>query len=152
MNQDLVPIQSISASDGQTEATRRRFLELMGASLAMAGAVGCTRMPTEFIMPYVDPPEKAIPGRPSYYATANLVDGVAQGIVVESHLGRPTKVEGNPNHPASLGATDVHAQACVLDLYDPDRLKRISQSGEIREWEEFLLTVRRERAVRAYSC
>jgi molybdopterin-containing oxidoreductase family iron-sulfur binding subunit len=114
----------------------------MGASLAAAG-VGCTRMPTEFIMPYVDPPENAVPGRPSFYATASIVNGLAQGVLVESHLGRPTKIEGNPNHPASLGATDVHGQACVLDLYDPDRAKQVTQLGEVREWDEFLLGLTR---------
>ena len=94
----------------------------------MAGAAGCTRMPTDFIMPYVEPPERAIPGRPSYFATACLVNGLAEGIVVESHLDRPTKVEGNPGHPASMRATSVHAQACVLDLYDPDRAKQITEA------------------------
>jgi molybdopterin-containing oxidoreductase family iron-sulfur binding subunit len=137
---DFIPLESLSsASDDRDRDTRRRFLELMGASIAMAGAAGCTRQPTEFIMPYVEPPESAIPGRPSYYATARLVNGLAQGIVVETHLGRPTKVEGNPFHPASLGATDVHGQACVLDLYDPDRAKEMTEFGEARDWEGFLI-------------
>ncbi len=100
-------------------------------------------MPTQFIMPYVDPPENAVPGVPSYYATACIVNGVAEGVIVESHLGRPTKVEGNPNHPASLGATSVHGQACVFDLYDPDRAKEITEQGEFREWDAFLVRFRR---------
>ena len=77
---------------------------------------------------------EVIPGRPSTSRRV-LVNGMAQGIVVESHLGRPTKVEGNPAHPASLGATDVHGQSCVLDLYDPDRAKQITELGEPSEWE-----------------
>ena len=124
------------------EKSRRRFIELMGASLGLAGLTGCTRQPTEFIMPYVDPPENAIPGRPSYYATAVPVDGDAQGVIVETHLGRPTKVEGNPDHPASLGATSVLSQASVLDLYDPDRARAITYLGQPRGWSEFVSALR----------
>ena len=101
----------------------------MGASLGLAGLTGCTRQPTEFICPYVDPPEDAIPGRPLFFATAVPVDGIAEGVIVETHLGRPTKVEGNPAHPASLGSTSVLSQASVLDLYDPDRAQRNHSSG-----------------------
>ena len=135
----FVPLESLTAgaAEKQTEATRRRFLEVMGASIAMTAMAGCTRQPTEFILPYVNPPEGAIPGRPSYYATASVVNGCAQGIVVESHLGRPTKVEGNPQHPASMGATDVHGQSCVLDLYDPDRAKQVTENNASRDWESF---------------
>lgn len=120
-----------------SDASRRRFLSLMAGSLALAGLTGCTRQPTETIMPYVDPPENAVPGRPKYYATAVPAGGGAQGVIVESHLGRPTKVEGNPSHPGSLGASSVHSQACLMDLYDPDRAKEISYLGEIRAWEDF---------------
>ncbi len=120
-----------------SDASRRRFLSLMAGSLALAGLTGCTRQPTETIMPYVDPPENAVPGRPKYYATAVPANGGAQGVVVESHLGRPTKVEGNPGHPGSLGASSVHSQACLMDLYDPDRAKEISYLGEVRAWEDF---------------
>ncbi len=115
----------------------------MGASIAMTAMAGCTRQPTEFILPYVNPPEGVIPGRPSYYATASVVNGYAQGIVVESHLGRPTKVEGNPQHPASMGATAVHGQSCVLDLYDPDRAKQVTENDESRDWESFQLALTR---------
>jgi MoCo/4Fe-4S cofactor protein with predicted Tat translocation signal len=121
-----------------SEATRRRFLELAGASLALAGLTACTRQPVEKIVPYVEPPENAIPGHPLYFATAVPVAGLGQGVLVESHLGRPTKVEGNPLHPASLGATSVHSQACLLDLYDPDRSKQIGYSGRWASWESFL--------------
>jgi Fe-S-cluster-containing dehydrogenase component len=120
------------------DATRRRFLELMAASLAMATGAGCTRPPTEFLMPYVVPPEQAIPGVPKYYATAAISYGLAQGVIVESHLGRPTKIEGNPQHPASLGATNVISQACLLDLYDPDRSKDIMNSNHASSWDAFI--------------
>ena len=109
----------------------------MGASLGLAGLTGCTRQPTEFIVPYTDPPEHAIPGRPTYFATAVPLNGIAQGVIVETHLGRPTKMEGNPDHPGSLGATSVLTQASVLDLYDPDRAREITYLGDGRTWEEF---------------
>jgi len=116
---------------------RRQFLKLMGASLALAGLNACTRQPTENIMPYVRQPEEVIPGRPLFFATALPLGGVGCGVLVESHMGRPTKVEGNPDHPASLGATDIFAQASVLGLYDPDRSQVVTQIGEIRTWAAF---------------
>ena len=101
----------------------------MGASLALAGLTGCTRQPTEFIMPYVRQPEELIPGRPLFYATAMPLGGYATGLLVESHEGRPTKAEGNPEHPASLGACDPYSQAAILGLYDPDRSQALSFAG-----------------------
>src|SRR5436309_2042570 len=95
--------------------SRRRFLELLGASMALAGAASCAP-PREQIVPYVRPPQVAIPGKPLYFASAHVVDGFAQGILVETYLGRPTKIEGNPQHPDSLGATDAFGQASVLTL------------------------------------
>jgi molybdopterin-containing oxidoreductase family iron-sulfur binding subunit len=121
--------------------SRRQFMSLMAASLALAGTAGCTRQPPEAIMPYVDPPEHAIPGRPKFYATAAVTNGIGLGVLVESHLGRPTKVEGNPKHPASLGSTDVHAQSCLLDLYDPDRAKIITRRGQPQSWDDFLIAL-----------
>ena len=120
-----------------SEASRRRFLSLMAGSMALAGLTGCTRQPTETILPYVDPPENVIPGTPKYYASAAPVNGIAEGVIVESHLGRPTKVEGNPDHPASLGATSVHSQACLMDLYDPDRSREIFFQGVPQSWDTF---------------
>ncbi|HXI30984.1 MAG TPA: TAT-variant-translocated molybdopterin oxidoreductase, partial [Vicinamibacterales bacterium] len=117
---------------------RRTFLKLMGASLALAGVSACTRQPTERIVPYVRQPEELVPGRPLFYATAMAMGGVATGLLVESHEGRPTKVEGNPQHPSSLGATDVYAQAAILGLYDPDRSQTLTNLGEIRPWSAFL--------------
>jgi len=121
---------------------RRRFLKLMGASLALAGVTACTRQPPEKIVPYVRQPEELVPGKPLFYATAMPLGGVATGLLVESHEGRPTKIEGNPDHPGSLGATDVFAQAAVLGLYDPDRSQTLTNVGEIRPWAAFLGTIR----------
>ena len=96
----------------------------MGASIALAGLAGCRR-PVEKIIPYVIAPEQIIPGVPNYYATTMQRDLDAIGFVVENHEGRPTKIEGNPEHPSSLGKTDSFAQAEILNLYDPDRSKSV---------------------------
>jgi molybdopterin-containing oxidoreductase family iron-sulfur binding subunit len=117
---------------------RRELFKFVGASLALAGATACTRQPTEKIVPYVRQPEEIVPGKPLFYATAMTVGGFATGLLVESHMGRPTKVEGNPLHPASLGGTDAFAQAAVYSLYDPDRSQTILSLGEIRPWSAFL--------------
>ncbi len=131
------------ASEWDDPAGRRRFLKLMGASLALAGlGSACTRQPEEQIVPYVKTPEGTIPGRPLFFATAVLDGGYAKGVLVESHMGRPTKVEGNPDHPASLGGTDAFAQAAILDLYDPDRSQTLTYLGEIRPWNAFLAAMR----------
>jgi Fe-S-cluster-containing dehydrogenase component len=120
---------------------RRRFLELLGASLAMVGASACAP-PREQIVPYVRPPQDVVPGKALYFATAHVLDGFADGLLVESHLGRPTKVEGNPRHPASLGATDAFAQASILGLYDPTRSQALTFNGQIRTFADFLRDVR----------
>ena len=121
---------------------RRAFLKLMGASIALAGVTACTRQPAEKIVPYVRQPEELIPGRPMFFATSMTLGGVATGLLVESHEGRPTKIEGNPLHPGSLGAADTFAQAAILGLYDPDRSQTLTNLGEIRPWSAFLGTVR----------
>jgi len=123
---------------GKVEFGRRDFLKLISASMLLAGINACTRQPEEKIFPYVKPPEQLIGGRPLYFATANVRNGYACGVLVESHEGRPTKAEGNPDHPASLGATDVFAQAAVLTLYDPDRSQTVKHLGEINTWENFV--------------
>jgi molybdopterin-containing oxidoreductase family iron-sulfur binding subunit len=122
--------------------SRRDFLRLMGASVALAGLSGCTRQPREAIFPYVKQPEELVLGKPLFFATAVTLRGYASGVLVESHEGRPTKIEGNPDHPASRGATDVFGQAWVLDLYDPDRAQALTRSGRIRPWASFRETVR----------
>src|SRR5579864_6234860 len=124
--------------DWNDPESRRGFLRVMGASILLVGASACTRQPKEVIVPYVRQPEEVIPGRPLFYATAMPVAGIATGVLVESHLGRPTKIEGNPDHPASLGATDAFAQASVLELYDPDRSQTLTYLGDIRPWSGFL--------------
>jgi MoCo/4Fe-4S cofactor protein with predicted Tat translocation signal len=121
---------------------RRTFLKVMGASLALAGMTACTRQPAEKIVPYVRQPEELVPGRPLFYATAMSLGGVATGLLVESHEGRPTKIEGNALHPGSLGASDAFAQAAVLGLYDPDRSQTLTNVGEIRPWSAFLGSIR----------
>lgn len=118
--------------------SRRDFLKLLAAPLALAGLAACVPQPAELIMPYVEPPAGLTPGVAQYFATAMELDGYARGLLVESHQGRPVKVEGNPQHPASLGATDAFAQASILDLYDPARAQVITNRGRIRPWESFL--------------
>jgi MoCo/4Fe-4S cofactor protein with predicted Tat translocation signal len=137
------PQQAIGWSDDEDRVEgRRNFLKLMGASLALAGLSACTRQPTEYIMPYVKQPEELVPGRPLFYATASTLNGIASGLLAESHEGRPTKMEGNPEHPATLGACDPFSQASVLQLYDPDRSQAVTYGGEIRSWADFLGTMR----------
>jgi MoCo/4Fe-4S cofactor protein with predicted Tat translocation signal len=127
------PRQAAGIRDAGTG--RRDFLKLMSASLALAGLGACTRQPEERIVPYVKQPERIVFGQPLFFATAMPLGGFGVGVVVESHEGRPTKVEGNPAHPASLGATDVAAQGSVLGLYDPDRSKVVTSAGQIRTWQ-----------------
>ena len=131
--------------DWNDPASRRTFLSLMGASVALAGASACTVQPKELIVPYVRQPEEMIPGKPLFYATAMSVAGVATGVLVESHLGRPTKIEGNPEHPASLGATDAAMQASILTLYDPDRSKTVTYDGNISGWGSFITALTQAR-------
>jgi molybdopterin-containing oxidoreductase family iron-sulfur binding subunit len=140
------------AVPGPSALSRRQFLTLMGASLALAGVSGCSvrPAPSREIVPYVRAPEEIIPGKPLFYATAMTLGGTAAGLLVESHLGRPTKVEGNPEHPASgnpgdplgRGATDIYAQASVLTLYDPDRSQSVTHLGDVRTWDDALNVLR----------
>jgi molybdopterin-containing oxidoreductase family iron-sulfur binding subunit len=123
------------ACEPDDSVSRRNFLKLMGASLALAGATGgCWKQPEEKIVPYVQQPELIVPGRPLYYATAFAFSGYGIGAIVESHMGRPTKVEGNPDHPASLGATNAYMQASILSLYDPDRSQTVNRGPDVSTW------------------
>jgi len=119
------------------DADRREFLKLMSASLALAGLTGCSREPQEAILPYAYAPKGQVAGEPRFYASANVVGGYALGVLVETNMGRPTKIEGNPLHPASLGSTDVFAQAAVLDLWDPDRAQALTHRGVPSTWDAF---------------
>jgi MoCo/4Fe-4S cofactor protein with predicted Tat translocation signal len=130
------------ASEWLDKASRRGFLKVMGASLGLAGMTGCVKLPLEPIVPYVRQPENVIPGKPMYYATAMTLGGYANPLLVESHLGRPTKIEGNDQHPASLGGTDIFAQASLLGLYDPDRSQTVTSMGDVRSWQAFLGAIR----------
>ena len=133
---DADPGQALGA------VSRRNFLQVMGASLALAGVTaGCSRQPDETIHPYVRQPEEFVPGRPTYFASTHVNGGYAQGVLVESHMGRPTKIEGLPGHPATRGRTDVQTQASVLDMYDPDRTKTVTRGGAVDSWDRLVATL-----------
>jgi len=126
---------------------RRRFLQLMAASMALGGLSGCG--PEENVrqlVPYVEAPENVVPGRNRYYTGATIQDGYATGVLVAHQMARPIKVEGNPDHPASLGAASAIMQASILDLYDPRRAQTLFGEGHIATWESFIsvLNGRRE--------
>jgi molybdopterin-containing oxidoreductase family iron-sulfur binding subunit len=130
------------ASEWVDSVSRRGFLKVMGASMALAGMTGCVKLPLEPIVPYVRQPEEVVPGRPMFYATAMTLGGYANPLLVESHLGRPTKIEGNDKHPASLGGTDIFAQASILGMYDPDRSQSVISLGDQRSWQAFVTAIR----------
>ena len=130
-----------------TGQDRRHFLKIMGASMALAGLglSGCRRWPEEHIVPYAHRPEGTMPGIPEHFASCFDFGGISQGVLVTSNDGRPTKIEGNPEHPDSLGATDGFTQASILDLYDPDRSRSVKYKGEdssihaFAEWADVYL-------------
>ncbi len=125
------------ASELPEGVTRRDMMMLLGASLSLAGLAGCRR-PVEQIVPYVTPPEDVVPGVPRYYATTMPFGRSAYGVIVESHEGRPTKIEGNPSHPSTLGASSARIQASVLGLYDPERSQTVRLKGESKSWSDFV--------------
>ena len=125
------------ASELPEGVTRRDMLTLMGASLSLAGLAGCRR-PVEQIVPYVSAPEDIVLGIPRYYATTMPFGRSAYGLIVESHEGRPTKIEGNPSHPTTLGASSARIQASVLGLYDPERSQTVRLKGEPKSWSDFV--------------
>jgi len=130
----------------QDPLSRRHFIQIMGASFALAGlGSACVRAPYEKIVAYVDSPEDQIPGVPRYFASTLTLGGFAQGVIVETHEGRPTKVDGNPDHPANFGSSDPYIQASVLSLYDPDRSQSVKKNGEIRSWDDFILEMQNEK-------
>lgn len=127
--------------EGASELTdglsRKSFLQVMGASIALAGLASCRR-PVEKILPYHQQPEQSVIGNPLYYATAMPFGGYLTGIIAESKEGRPTKLEGNPDHDASSGKSNIFHQSAILGLYDPDRARKIRFNGEDSTWEAFL--------------
>ena len=125
------------ASELPDGMTRRDMMMLVGASLSLAGLAGCRR-PVEEIVPYVTAPEEIVPGIPRYYATTMPFRRSAYGLIVESHEGRPTKIEGNPAHPSTLGGSSARVQASVLGLYDPDRSQSVTQHGTPKSWNDFV--------------
>src|SRR5579871_5671632 len=131
-----------NASEWLDTVSRRGFLKVMGASLGLAGMTGCVKLPKETIVPYVRQPENIVPGRPKYYATALTLGGYASPVLVESNMGRPTKIEGNDLHPASQGGTDIFSQAQLLTMYDPDRSQNVISMGDQRSWGGFLTAIR----------
>jgi molybdopterin-containing oxidoreductase family iron-sulfur binding subunit len=132
------------AEEWNNPVERRTFLKLMGASLALAGLSGCVIQPPEKVIPYVKQPEEETPGQGIYFATAFSLGGIATPLLVRSNEGRPTKVEGNPDHPSNAGstATDIFSQASVLTLYDPDRSQTPLYRGETRAWTTFVGEIR----------
>ncbi len=136
--QELLRREFPRQANAATALSRREFLKFTAAALALAGLSACSSQPQEKIVPYVQQPEQVAPGNALYFATALTHAGYALGVLVESHEGRPTKIEGNPDHPASLGATDVFAQAEILTLYDPDRSQHVLQAGKPSTWADFL--------------
>lgn len=143
LNQDPALLQSVQpefmpgADEAPGKASRRQFIQLMGASMAMAGLSACRR-PIETTLPYVRKPEEVIPGIPMHYATAMPYRGTVLGLLVESNEGRPTKVEGNPEHRVSRGASGIFEQASILNLYDPDRSKTVLNNQSASDWNAFV--------------
>lgn len=132
----------VHSEDWDNAVSRRTFVKLMGGTLALAGLSGCVIQPAEKIVPYVRPEQDMLPGKPLFFATAVSLGGVATGLLAKSFDGRPIKVEGNPDHPGSLGATDILAQASLMDMYDPDRSQEVSFRGTPKTWENFMATLR----------
>ncbi len=125
-----------SATDMLDASSRRTVLKLMAASFGLAGLAGCRR-PVEHIFPIAKGVEDYIPGQAYFYSTVWSIAGQAAGLLVETHDGRPTKIEGNPDHPASRGAATALAQASLLNLYDPDRSTKVMQGGMESNWDKF---------------
>jgi molybdopterin-containing oxidoreductase family iron-sulfur binding subunit len=123
------------ASELPEGITRRDMMMLLGASLSLAGLAGCRR-PVEEIVPFAAAPEEMVPGIPRHYATTMPFGRSAYGLIVESHEGRPNKIEGNPGHPTTLGASSTRIQASVLGLYDPDRSQTVRLKGEPKAWSD----------------
>jgi len=132
----------LHTEDWNSSFSRRSFVKLMGGTLALAGLSGCVIQPPEKIVPRVRDQEDDLPGKSLFFATAMTLGGIATGLLAESYEGRPIKLEGNPDHPGSLGATDVLAQAELLEMYDPDRSQNVTLRGTQNTWENFMRALR----------
>ena len=126
------------ASEWWDGLSRRSFLKMAAATMALSGLTACTKQPTREIYPYVKQPEELVLGEPLYYATSMLLGGFATGVLAKSREGHPIKVDGNPEHSASLGGSSVWIQTSILNLYDPDRSQTVTRQGEISDWPLFL--------------
>jgi len=126
------------ATEWPPDLSRRAFLRFAAASFALAGLTACTKQPVREIFPYVNQPAELVLGEPLFYATSMLIGGFAVGALVKSREGHPIKVDGNPDHPATLGGSDVWLQTSILDLYDPDRSQAVLHNGELSTWAHFL--------------
>ncbi len=131
-----------AAQEWVDPVSRRGFLKIMGASMALAGLAGCTKQPDETIYPYVKAPEDLILGKPMYFATANPLPTGAVPLLVKSDEFRPVKIDGNPDHAYNHGSSDVFSQGTLLDLYDPDRSQHVTYEGENRDWADFAMALR----------
>jgi molybdopterin-containing oxidoreductase family iron-sulfur binding subunit len=134
--QEEFPRQS-GAGEWVDAVSRRGFLKVMGASLALAGLAGCTKQPDEPIFPYIKQPEDLILGRPMYFASAHPFPTGAVPVLIKSDAFRPIKVDGNPEHPMSKGRSDAFTQGTLLGLYDPDRSQHVRLRGEVADWGDF---------------
>jgi molybdopterin-containing oxidoreductase family iron-sulfur binding subunit len=130
-----------NASEMLDGNSRRTVLKLMAASFGLAGLTACRR-PVEHILPYAKGVEDMVPGRPYFYSTVMSLSGGVSGLLVESHDGRPTKIEGNSDHPGSLGAASAMQQAAILSLYDPDRSSKVLEGGKESDWAKFEAAVK----------
>jgi MoCo/4Fe-4S cofactor protein with predicted Tat translocation signal len=133
---------SAAAQEWVDPVSRRAFLKVMGASMALAGLAGCTKQPDEPIYPYVKAPEDLLLGKPNYFATAHPFPTGAVPLLVKSDEYRPVKLDGNPDHAYNHGSSDVFSQGALLDLYDPDRSQHVTFQGEPREFTDFASALR----------
>jgi len=126
---DLVASVEVPTEVEDFEVDRRDFFKIASGAAALAGLTACTKQPIEKIIPYVDAPEDLLPGRPLFYASSFTKDGYGYPVLVESHMGRPTNIEGNPDHPFGNGGTDIYTTASILDMYNPDRSQSVLRNG-----------------------
>ena len=122
----------------QVTMDRRSFVQLLSAASAFAASAGCFKPPDDKILPYTRQPEEVVPGNPLHYASASTLGGHATGLLITANEGRPTKIEGNPDHPSSMGASGLLEQGMLLQLYDPHRLSYVMNRRAARSWRDFL--------------